>query len=688
MRLRRAAVAVTAATALLLLAGGAAPAGAVDLNPLSDCKSVPPIGSPADGVAGFIDPGPAKPAVVPAGSKATMYDTYGWGGLTLPNYDLGCGPDAARDPMGVFFGGIAQFGMDSLALGVALTTWVSRIAFSPGTVDFLDPVWAMTAKVFGTGVFFTFLALIGGAACVMMVWRARQGKVSSAVGNVGYILGLVAVVGAIVAYPTAFGRTIDRAVTGSIGVVATASANAGDPSTAIPKNPADAVAGNLHNGILYNTWVSANFGRPNSDTAAKYAPKLFDASTISRQEYAETKGDPKKIKELRDKKADEYKKIAKDIQDADPQAYEWLAGHNNFQRAWYVLVGWLSFFASAGMLLLSTIYLLYALIRVRVFIALIPLLGAIALIPRFRGRLVKMAKETAGWMLTVIALCGVSMVYVAVIAAFLAPGTNILLGMIGLAACTLASYRYIRGLMKGYGIMPKRASKKLEKRWKDRDQDQSAPAPAATTPAPSSTTTPAPASATSPGAPPASGTWRSTAAALAGGAAKGAASGAATGAAAAAVTGGASVAAGAAAGAGKGAAAAAFAAAAKAAAQNGHQPTGVHVHRTDPRPHPATPWAAGAVGGRPATSTVAEQPVRVTVQVDSVQHPAQPGAVPAAPVREALPAGPTIHERSEPQVRVYRSGESSAADDLVPVTATQTGPVLIYRPDYNPGGQK
>jgi len=89
-----------AALALMLPTGSA---GASQLAfPGVDCKESPTPDMPGQGLAGFFEktpqPVPDQGDPFAEGARTTMYEQYGYSGLRWHTYDLGCGPDAARNP--------------------------------------------------------------------------------------------------------------------------------------------------------------------------------------------------------------------------------------------------------------------------------------------------------------------------------------------------------------------------------------------------------------------------------------------------------------------------------------------------------------------------------------------------------------------------------------------------------------
>ena len=75
---------------------------------------------PGEGLAAFFgktpDPLPRRRTRSPRVRATTIYEQYGYAGLRWHTYDLGCGPDAARNPDAV--------------IGTALSNWINNIPIS------------------------------------------------------------------------------------------------------------------------------------------------------------------------------------------------------------------------------------------------------------------------------------------------------------------------------------------------------------------------------------------------------------------------------------------------------------------------------------------------------------------------------------------------------------------------------
>src|SRR5665647_1509132 len=100
MRRRRSVIRLVSLLVVLLgcLLVIATPASAAPMIPgVPDCKDAPTAQLPGDGLTGFLDgkPNPLPPQGDPFAKNPTtsVYEQYGYAGLTWHTHDLGCGGD-------------------------------------------------------------------------------------------------------------------------------------------------------------------------------------------------------------------------------------------------------------------------------------------------------------------------------------------------------------------------------------------------------------------------------------------------------------------------------------------------------------------------------------------------------------------------------------------------------------------
>jgi hypothetical protein len=364
------------ATAVELPAGVAA----IDIPTGQDCLNRPIPGSPTGGVAGSLDAGPAKPLTgnpfkqAPAGQpQPTIYDVYGYGGLTLLAYDPGC-PTVAWGHM------LGNIGMSIATTHVAVTAWLYRTVMGGAFGSLLDPVQTAMQKAWGNKLFVPLVGLTIVFVGLFFVWRSRQANIALA-GEQSAKTALIAMFAvAAVIYPLLIGSTVDKAMTQGIGTVN--ETLSGKDS----RDPADLIAANVHEAVLYNQWLASTFGTSdgplNQKVAAEYGPRLFNDGALTRTEAKTIADDPDKAQEIIDKKVDDYFDAANEIKEKYPTVYPYVAGKHAEAAAGAGTVALLAAIMACAFMIYALLKLAFAQVIIRVVIALFPGLALIAMHPK------------------------------------------------------------------------------------------------------------------------------------------------------------------------------------------------------------------------------------------------------------------------------------------------------------------
>ena len=116
---------------------GAGPSSAAPFIPgVPDCKDAPAPQRPGDGLSGFLDPpsdSPAPPAdpFVP-NATTSIYDQFGYAGLTWHTYDLGCA-GTLGDPGSTADTIVGNLSLSGATWGIALANGVHNRVSHPQT---------------------------------------------------------------------------------------------------------------------------------------------------------------------------------------------------------------------------------------------------------------------------------------------------------------------------------------------------------------------------------------------------------------------------------------------------------------------------------------------------------------------------------------------------------------------------
>lgn len=663
---RLAAVAV-AFLAVFLLGPGVQPAAA------AGCTN-PIITSPASGLPGKLDPGPASAPAKgdPAYGEKTAahkqlldhprndYERYGFGGLAWQSHDPGnCDfwSTSLNDvDLGDTGASLISDTMWGLLVGAtSVVVAVVRWAFDPGTLGYLLPVQQLAADVFGNVIFKALFGVTIAAGGIYILAKSSAGNVRGAAHSAGWIaLVLCAAILATI-YPTTLAPQVDKAVTGIVAETSNAVATAGQGEQQ-STNIADAIAENLRGGLLYETWLSGTLGRSDGYAADTYGHDLYAAASLTRKEVEETRLHPERADAIYKKHAEAFHNLVKKVLDdekVDQDTKDTLIGHKKSDRVLAATLGWVGFWCLTLFLLAAALILLFGLVVFRVALMVLPFLALIGGFPPMRKLLIGLFDYTLGALAAAATFGAFATVMAFAMGLMLGPPRPgearppWLVTMLLMIVLTVVAWRLSKPMrhVKTFVNVRPRVSKSMLPApapgqpgqpygWHGEDgQPVSAPAAAG-------------AAAYAGAAPAEAGTRTVVGKAALSGAVQGAIGGLAAG----VVTGGGATLAGAATGAARGAA---VASAGAAGAQITGSATAGAVAAT----------AAGRVAAHhqlPAPAEAAATPAAAPAPAEATQP------TPAAPV-------PPV-----PAVRFYQPGAASPADDLTPARVTVHDGVPVY----------
>lgn len=408
-------------TAAVALGGGLLTAPTANALPfVSDCKTSPTPDAPGTGIAGWFEP--TQPDGASSATGAPLYEQYGLAGMQWSVYDLGCGPDSARDPGAVGGTAIANWTMDIPKALLAVTGALDRVAFHPTWLGVFDPLIEQMVAQLRTNVFEKWVGLPIALIGLTILWNARRGHAASATQAAG--AGLVVLVAAACIFnaPTQLGHTADGLVQGGVGAVANVSGStSGDPALTMQ----DAV----YDDIIYPMWLSGELGSATSPTAKKYGHALLAATAYTWQEQKTcTAAGPISIGPISmtacqataAAKADSFKKIAGEIHDSDPSAYAHLTGHESNTRVGMAMLATLAMLVLLPFLFMCGLLVLGAYAIIRVAIMLSPIVALVAVKQPKVGRLALNSVGAA--LINAVAFALGAVIMVAVVGVALSPG--------------------------------------------------------------------------------------------------------------------------------------------------------------------------------------------------------------------------------------------------------------------------
>ena len=298
---------------VVLLVVGAA---AVTAEPAAAdiCQDAPAPVAPKSGLPGMLTSVPAAvpdaapdPFADPAVPIGAVYG-YNWG---WANYDLGCGADFLRDPLAVTNTKSANVVMSILGAALAGLATLEHMAKSSSLDWMTSVIQGVADKLRGPllGVWLP-LALLGVG--LIIGFRSRRASYADTLRSAAIVLGAIALATFTLVYPSAASTAVDK------GVVAVANV-AGQQFSA---SASDAVTRES----AYRTWLTGNFADPDSAVARELGPRLLGATHYTWSDMKRMQADPNARKPIDAAKAAEFKKVAKELKNRDPAAYEMFTG--------------------------------------------------------------------------------------------------------------------------------------------------------------------------------------------------------------------------------------------------------------------------------------------------------------------------------------------------------------------------
>lgn len=385
------AVAVTA----LALFSGMSPATAAETDILADkgtCLTEPNPANPNEGLLGFMG---KKPSDDIAGSgdpwdennPSNMIDVYGFN-VKFTTYDTGCFPGSGMVPD--MQRGFDNFGMSALLLAEqAGYTFVSFTLSPSDWLGSLDPIIAELTAVVKEGVFTPWIAiglLIAGA---IALWFATKGRFSRTATGVIWALVILGISATMLDYPKKVTEIFDGGMNDAVAIIA--GANASDNETA--KEAVDKQFEEIHRRTMYDQWLSANFGDPDSTAADDYGPRLYKATHLTFDEAETVNGDDAdKREELLDQKKDDYKAVTDDIDDNYPNIYDTHIKGSQI-RIGNTTGAALSLFSAMGFTIFAGIWILLSFILIRIAIVVAPIGSPIGVLEAARALVLKLGTK-------------------------------------------------------------------------------------------------------------------------------------------------------------------------------------------------------------------------------------------------------------------------------------------------------
>jgi hypothetical protein len=368
----------------------------------AQCLKAPVPSAPDSGMAGWFATPPS--AELRHSARADLYTKYGYAGYSYTTYDIGCAPSTVLHPDYRFEHTVAngEFLIATSTIGAANA--LREKAWVPGSMwGWADPLVETATKAIYNKVFTVFggvtLAIVG----LYLLWRSRQSDMSAAMTTAGWAILVMVAVTAIAAWPTTSAHLADDTLTGSLNVVHGA---IGPQEENIPpsecrnpdpnackdlRSPAQRASDTVTEGLLYRNWIRGLLGSSDSETARRYGPILYDAKALSWDELDTSRQNAQLRQEILDRKSRNWMKVAEQIKEEDPEAYEYLTGTRGMDR---IGAGFIAILAALFFALFDIVASLLVLLGFLIFrwaVVAAPILGTIGLLRPASGGVRRLA---------------------------------------------------------------------------------------------------------------------------------------------------------------------------------------------------------------------------------------------------------------------------------------------------------
>jgi hypothetical protein len=340
------------------------------------CADAPSPVEPKSGLPGMLTTTPKQiPDRAPnpfTDRSVSIGQVYGYN-WNWANYDLGCGPDFLRDPVAVTntkTGNVILSIVGAVLAGLASLEQMAKTS----SLGWLTNVIGGIADKLRTPVLSLWLPLAMLGVGLIVAFRAKRTSYAETMRTLLIIALAASMAVFALIFPAVASRTVDKAVV-SVSSAAGAQFSA-SPTDAITRESA------------YRTWLTGNFGDPDSALAKQFGPKLMDATHYSWSDMKRIQADPDAKKQIDDQKASEFKAVADQLKDQDPAGYDTFTGRG--ERTGPAMFGVVVALAMSLFVAIAMIMVLVARVMMQGLALAAPLAAVIGVLPTHRSVLARL----------------------------------------------------------------------------------------------------------------------------------------------------------------------------------------------------------------------------------------------------------------------------------------------------------
>jgi hypothetical protein len=354
----------------------------------AQCLMPPTPSAPDSGLAGWFAERPEsskKPG--PQG----LYSVYGYAGYAYTTYDLDSGcASTLIDPDFKFETTVANGEFMIATAVIGASNALRERAWDPQTLwGWADPLVEQATRAVYEKVFSVFgvitLAIVG----LYLLWRSQQADMGAATTTVGWAILVMVAVTAIAAWPVRSANLADQSLVTTLGAVHDAvgprpeksGCVLGDPAACKDNRPpAVRASDTATETMLYRNWLRGLLGSADSTTAKKYGRALYDARSLSWDEAQRMRDNPQTRDGVLNRKKAQWEKVAEQVKQEDPEAYQYLQGVNGMDRIGAGFIAVLASIMFAMFDLTASLLVLLGFLIFRWAVIAAPILGTVGLL--------------------------------------------------------------------------------------------------------------------------------------------------------------------------------------------------------------------------------------------------------------------------------------------------------------------
>ncbi|MBM2617195.1 MFS transporter [Actinoplanes sp. LDG1-06] len=357
----------------------------------AQCLTPPTPSTPDSGLAGWFA---ERPESSTKNGPQGLYSQYGYAGYSYTTYDLDSGcASTLIDPDYKFETTVANGEFMIATAIIGASNALRERAWDPASLwGWADPLVDQATKAVYEKVFSVFgvitLAIVG----IYLLWRSRQAEMGAATTTAGWAILVMVAVTAIAAWPVRSANIADQSLITTLGVVHdavgpraqnTPASQCDDPTPGAcddNRPPAVRASDTSTETMLYRNWLRGLLGSADSETAQKYGKALYDARSFSWRDAERLRTNPADRDATIDAKNTQWEKVAEQIKQEDPEAYQYLQGVNGMDRIGAGFIAMLAAIMFAMFDVTASVLVLLGFLVFRWAVIAAPILGTIGLL--------------------------------------------------------------------------------------------------------------------------------------------------------------------------------------------------------------------------------------------------------------------------------------------------------------------